>query len=201
MASKRRSESARMPAAGGIQRASAAAATAAAALGAVLLAAAAWAGNAPEPEEMAARDRWLAERVLRPVAEPGAPGAVPAFSFRFGGEPSEKLLAAWPRAREETELPRGRNRHTIAWRDPASNLEVRQVAVAYEDFPALEWTVYVRNAGERDSAPNEVSGSSRARSSRTSSSGRAKRSAPRSWPSSSGRDPTSSGRRTSGGAG
>ncbi|MGQ9592006.1 MAG: LamG-like jellyroll fold domain-containing protein, partial [Planctomycetota bacterium] len=116
---------------------------------------AARAGNAPEPEEMAARNRWLAERVLRPVAEPGAPGAVPAFSFRFGGEPSEKLLAAWPRAREETELPRGRNRHTIAWRDPASNLEVRQVAVAYEDFPALEWTVYVRNAGERDSAPLE----------------------------------------------
>ena len=111
---------------------------------AMLLAAAAWPATgwaaAPAgPEEIQARDQWLQDRLL---------GANPAFSFVYGGQPSGKLLAAWPRKSQSSKLPRDRTQHTLTWTDAKSGLEVRCVAVEYSDFPAVEWTVYFKNTGQ-----------------------------------------------------
>ena len=43
-----------------------------------------------------------------------------------------------------------RTQHTLAWTDPKTGLEVRCVAVEYADFPVVEWTLYFKNAGNKN---------------------------------------------------
>ena len=38
----------------------------------------------------------------------------------------------------------------MTYTDPRTGLEIRCVAVAYRDFPTVEWTVYFRNTGAVD---------------------------------------------------
>ncbi len=72
------------------------------------------------------------------------------FSFTLAGRKSQELLPRW-RARSETrKLDANRSRLTITRTDPASGLEVRCVAILYSDFPAVEWTVYLKNTGAKD---------------------------------------------------
>ena len=73
--------------------------------------------------------------------------AKPAFSFVYGGQPSEKLLADWPRKVETEKLDAARTQHTMRWTDPKTGLEVRCVAVDYSDYPTVEWTVWFKNTG------------------------------------------------------
>ena len=77
-------------------------------------------------------------------------GDVP-FSFLYGGQGSETLLAEWPKQVECKELDAARTRHTLTWTDPKTGLEVQCVVVDYADYPALEWTVYFTNKGNPDS--------------------------------------------------
>ena len=44
-----------------------------------------------------------------------------------------------------------RTQHTLTYTDPESKMVVRCEAVAYDDFPVVEWTVYLRNDGTGDS--------------------------------------------------
>jgi alpha-galactosidase len=111
---------------------------------------AAWAGGgihaaAPvTPAELQQKDAWVRQRLLDPKPQP-----LP-FSFLYDGNPSAELLAAWPRTSDTAPLDKGRTRHTLTWTGPGG-LEVRCVAVAYADFPAVEWTVYVTNGGKETS--------------------------------------------------
>lgn len=89
---------------------------------------------------------WLREHLLAP--KPGSGG--PAFSFVFEGRSSEACLRAWPATESRDRLDGSRRRHTRTWTDPRTGLEVRCVAVEYEDFPVAEWTVYFRNTGRAD---------------------------------------------------
>ena len=73
--------------------------------------------------------------------------AKPPFSFVYGGQPSERLLADWSRKVETKKLDAARAQHTMRWTDPKTGLEVRCVAVDYSDYPAVEWTVYFKNGG------------------------------------------------------
>ncbi|MBZ5565983.1 MAG: alpha-galactosidase, partial [Acidobacteriia bacterium] len=69
------------------------------------------------------------------------------FSFTYGGRPSSELLKNWRLERRIRELDAERTETTLTYTDPQSGLVLRAVAVAYRDFPSVEWTLYFKNAG------------------------------------------------------
>lgn len=79
----------------------------------------------------------------------------PVFSFTYGDRHSSTFLGEWEtkRAHDDLNDPRhgARTKHTVSYHDPVTGLLVRCVAVEYTDFPAIEWTVYFRNDGSKDS--------------------------------------------------
>lgn len=85
---------------------------------------------------------WAAEHI--------SANAEPPFSFTFDGKPSSRLLASWPKKFQEQQLDSRRTQQTLIWTDPQSHLQVQCVAVAYSDFPVVEWTVYIKNTGEHN---------------------------------------------------
>jgi alpha-galactosidase len=78
------------------------------------------------------------------------PAGGPLFSFMYDGRPSGTLLPTWPRENEVVKLDQSRTKHIIKWRDLKTQLEVRLVAVKYNDFPVVEWTVFIKNTGSAD---------------------------------------------------
>ena len=74
----------------------------------------------------------------------------PAFSFHYDGQPSANFLANWTMTRSERPLDANRTEHVITWHDPQTGLEVRCQGVAYNDFPVVEWTPYLKNTGTSD---------------------------------------------------
>ena len=76
-------------------------------------------------------------------------GHQPPFSFVYGGHASAALLGRWPLTQVQTALDATRTAHTLTWREPGGGLVVRCEAIAYHDFPTVEWTVYFQNAGQR----------------------------------------------------
>ncbi len=94
------------------------------------------------PDEMKAKERWVLGTLLsldRPV-----------LSFLYNGLPSGELLPGWRRPPISTQtLAGGRTQHRLQWTDPVTGLEVRVVAVDYGDYPAVEWTAYLRNSGAK----------------------------------------------------
>ena len=98
---------------------------------------------AQSAEEMSMVRGW-AEANLGPKA------AAPPFSFMYGGEPSVALLKGWKTQRSSKQLERGRTQQTTTYTDPKTGLDVRCVAVVYDGFPTVEWTVYLKNTGTAD---------------------------------------------------
>lgn len=74
------------------------------------------------------------------------------YSFQFGGKSSTELLADWPCQRSLERLDERRTRHTVTHTDPQSRLAVRCVAVEYHDFPVVEWTIFFKNEGKKETA-------------------------------------------------
>lgn len=72
---------------------------------------------------------------------------VPPFSLTYAGRPLAELLSTWPVATAMTTLDERRTQHTVIYSDPATGLIVRWVAVAYVDFPTVEWTLFLKNGG------------------------------------------------------
>ncbi len=89
------------------------------------------------------QQQWLTEHFL-------AAGAAPPFSFIFDGQASEALLPNWTRKMETGKLAAECTQYVVTWSDAKTGLEVRCVAIAYADYPALEWTVYLKNTGGQD---------------------------------------------------
>ena len=96
-----------------------------------------------QQEEITAKNAWFKEHVT------DGKSALP-FSFTYDGQPSAPLLAAWPVKVAEERLDANRTRRTVTWTDPKTGLEVRCVAVDYADYPAVEWTVWFKNTGTKD---------------------------------------------------
>ena len=71
--------------------------------------------------------------------------ADPPFSFTYNGRPSAEFLATWKVDRKSTKLDNHRTAHTVVYRDPAGGLSLRCEAVAYDDYPTVEWTLYFKN--------------------------------------------------------
>ena len=87
-----------------------------------------------------AKARWMSQRLLsadKPVA-----------SFLFNGRPSAEFIAGWSQTPVETStLSNGRTQYVRKWTDLVSRLTVTVVAIDYADYPAVEWTAYLKNDG------------------------------------------------------
>lgn len=90
---------------------------------------------------------------LQDLPWPAAVDANPArVSFTYAGQPSASLLEKWTRESRPTSLPDGDTSHEVAFRDPATGLELRVTARLYAGFPAVEWVARFKNTGTNDSA-------------------------------------------------
>jgi alpha-galactosidase len=76
--------------------------------------------------------------------------ADPPFSFTYNGKPSSEFLGTWKVERKTKKLDEHRTGYTVTYSDPAGGLVVRCEAVAYDDFPTVEWTLYFKNTGKAD---------------------------------------------------
>ncbi len=72
------------------------------------------------------------------------------FSFVYDGRKSKEFLSSWEMTRSSRRLDEQRVEYTNSYRDPATGLQVRCVGTAYKDFPIVEWVVYFKNTGTRD---------------------------------------------------
>ncbi len=70
------------------------------------------------------------------------------FSFLYDGKSSDELLPAWRYSEHAERLDWARKQRTIEYLDPATGLLVKCIAVEYDDFPTVEWTVYLTNTGD-----------------------------------------------------
>jgi alpha-galactosidase len=92
----------------------------------------------------------LQDLPLGPVGGKKLSLAEPPFSFVYAGQPSAEFLKGWKAERNSHELDAQRTQHDIVYTDPATSLQVRCVAIEYNDFPTVEWTLYFKNAGAAD---------------------------------------------------
>jgi alpha-galactosidase len=115
----------------------------------VLVAMARYAKGAVTPmaAEMAQSRGWMAARF---EDVPEAKSVAPFFSFTYDGRPSAELLKTWELNRSSQKLDDQRTQHTLTYTDPKTKLVLRCVGVEYRDYPTVEWTLYFKNAGERD---------------------------------------------------
>jgi len=100
----------------------------------------AWGSLKVMPEEVAvAKDWWARAREARDLP----------FSFVYDGKPSVALLRNWQDHKVQW-IDGRKTRFTTTYTDPKTGLQVRWVAVHYADFPTVEWTVYFKNGGHKD---------------------------------------------------
>lgn len=93
-------------------------------------------------DEMSAKARWVKGTLLSMEK--------PVVSFRYHGKASANLMPSWDKAPLSTEaLSDGRTRYRLEWTDTATGLDVRVEAVEYGDYPAVEWTAYLKNVGSK----------------------------------------------------
>lgn len=100
----------------------------------------------PSAADMNEAQRWAKMLDNLPQSEKSEP----FFSFIYDGKPSSELLSGWKKSQTSQKLDDFRTQQTQVWTDPKSGLEVRCVSVAYADYPVIEWTVYLKNTGEKE---------------------------------------------------
>jgi len=110
---------------------------------------------APTADEMAEARRWVAakfEGVSDGKSEPDrqAFGVEPFLSFVYDGKPSAELLKTWELNRESRSLDAQRMEHTLTYTDRKTGIVLRCIGIEYRDFPAVEWTLYLKNARDKD---------------------------------------------------
>ncbi|HEY5909883.1 MAG TPA: alpha-galactosidase [Verrucomicrobiae bacterium] len=101
----------------------------------------------PSPAEMAVSRNWSAAK-FEGGKESKDGGSV--FSFTYEGRPSADLLKTWELKRASRTLDNKRTEHTLTYTDPKTGLQVRCTAVAYADFPAVEWVLHLSNTSGKD---------------------------------------------------
>ena len=91
---------------------------------------------------------WIAESINSATTDKQK-GLLP-FSFIMDGTSSTQFLSQWPYTTNTTQLDANRIQHTTVYTDANSNLTVKYITVEYNDFPAVEWTLYFSNHGQKD---------------------------------------------------
>ena len=76
--------------------------------------------------------------------------AVCPFSFGLGGRAECGGFEGWKKQRVVREVDAQRREHTLTWTDDRTGLQARCVVVTYADLPAVEWTLWLKNTGSRD---------------------------------------------------
>ncbi|MBI2844877.1 MAG: alpha-galactosidase [Armatimonadetes bacterium] len=94
-------------------------------------------------DEMVIARRWAATHFSVQAAQ--AP-----FSFTYGGRHSSELFKSWSVEVSSRKLDRSRIGSTITYTDSETGLQARCEAVAYNDYPTVEWTLYFKNTGTTD---------------------------------------------------
>jgi len=74
----------------------------------------------------------------------------PVFAFGYDKWESNTFLDKWDFTREKRVLDANRTQYILTYTDPKTRLEAKIVAVAYNDFPTVEWTLYFTNHGTSD---------------------------------------------------
>jgi alpha-galactosidase len=105
------------------------------------------AGAPPTAAEMAKSRQWTATH-FESFQKRRLP--LPFFSFLYDGKPSTEFLSDWDLKRAIRQLDAGRTEYTLAFSDPKTGLVVRCVGVENHGFPTVEWTLYFKNAGGKD---------------------------------------------------
>jgi alpha-galactosidase len=90
------------------------------------------------PAELAQKAKWVQQNLLTATN-------LPPFSFTYNGQSSSVVLPTWVRSETDTILDTDRTQHVITWTN--NTLEVSCVATEYNDYPMVEWTVYLQNIG------------------------------------------------------
>jgi len=93
--------------------------------------------------------RWCLDELPMAVA-PVRLAADPPFSFQYGGKPSRGLLAGWTRTVRRGTPAEGTQCFAVKYADPATGLELTGDVTLYEEFPAAEWVLSLRNTGTAD---------------------------------------------------
>ncbi|MBI4586449.1 MAG: alpha-galactosidase [Planctomycetes bacterium] len=96
------------------------------------------------------REIWLGDLPLKEETGSRLFSAEPPFSFIYDGKPSAELLKTWELKRRSARIDPQRTEHALLWTDSRTGLSVRCVGIEYHDFPAVEWTLYFKNAGAAD---------------------------------------------------
>jgi alpha-galactosidase len=99
---------------------------------------------APTPAELSHSRNWAAAKFE------AAKDVKNFFSFTYDGKPSTELLKTWDLKQSDRKLDDNRTEFTRTYTDPTTKLVVRCVGIEYHDFPAVEWTVYFKNTGDKD---------------------------------------------------
>lgn len=85
------------------------------------------------------------------AAPPKEPySTTPPFSFIYANKPVAEQMAGWKVDRTRSKLDNARTSHTTIYHDPATGLTTTCDAIAYADFPIVEWTIHLKNEGQRD---------------------------------------------------
>ncbi|MEK7676473.1 MAG: hypothetical protein AAB676_11645 [Verrucomicrobiota bacterium] len=83
-------------------------------------------------------------------AAPPYPGVRYPFSFTYGGQASDALLAAWPMDSGGTNSAAGVSELWRTWTDSVTGLRVRWESRRHRDYADCEWVLFFENTGPRD---------------------------------------------------
>jgi len=111
--------------------------------------------TSPAADEMAEAQKWAAAEFGEGTSELRQEGnstshAEPFFSFTCNGRTSAEVLKTWTVQRTRRLLDEKRTQHTLTYRDPGTGVVLRCAGIQYHDFPTVEWTLYFRNAGDKE---------------------------------------------------
>ena len=109
------------------------------------------------------RELWLADLPLQEGGGRAPLNTELPFTFTYDGKPAAELFKTWKLERKTTPGRRGDEAdltrtnppppvggYEVTWTDPATALQVRLVGFEYADFPTVEWTVYFKNTGPKE---------------------------------------------------
>ncbi len=94
-------------------------------------------------EEMKIKSEWVKTYLMR------TDGRVP-FSFLYADKYSSDFLESWEYKTNSFLLEKNKIQHNFFWSDYKTGLEVRCEAIEYFDYPVIEWIVYYKNTGTKN---------------------------------------------------
>jgi len=77
-------------------------------------------------------------------------GVLPPFSFIYDETPSSVFLCNWQKS-YKTERLDGKTKHILTYTDPKTGLIAKCICEVFDDFPAIEWVVKLKNNGKENS--------------------------------------------------